>query len=197
MQVRIADTFTDSLIRLSKGEQRAAILAAFDLELNPAHPGLKLHKLDLARDKRIWSVRALRDISRIRYGDLGDKVPALQYRTTLPVGCAHPRQSPLFGHRHSSCFRVSPRPGGSVSGRKTGNLRDGCRVRNGGHRRLQHADDGCNRYICPNAASPVMAIGTSAAARRFRRVWVVGAGATLLLLNPTIRELEISLQEEL
>lgn len=84
-----------------------------------------------------------------------------------------------------------------MSGRKARNLRDGFRVRNGGHRRLQHADDGCNRYICPNAASPVMAIGTIAAVRSLGRVRVVGARATLLLLNPTIRELEIWLQEKL
>ena len=43
MQFRIADTFTDSLARLTGDEQKAVKTAAFDLQMNPAHPGLKLH----------------------------------------------------------------------------------------------------------------------------------------------------------
>ena len=50
MQFRIADTFTDSLARLTSGEQKAAKTTAFDLQMNPAHPGLLSHKLDGARD---------------------------------------------------------------------------------------------------------------------------------------------------
>jgi len=46
MEFRIADTFTDSLARLSAQEQRAAKTTAFDLQLNPAHPGLKFHKVE-------------------------------------------------------------------------------------------------------------------------------------------------------
>jgi len=38
MDVFIADTFTDSLARLNGEEQKAAKTAAFDLQLNPAHP---------------------------------------------------------------------------------------------------------------------------------------------------------------
>ncbi len=30
-------------------------MAAFDLQLNPAHPGLSFHKLDKAKDKNFWS----------------------------------------------------------------------------------------------------------------------------------------------
>jgi hypothetical protein len=30
---------------------------AFDLQLNPANPGMSFHKLDKARDKNFWSVR--------------------------------------------------------------------------------------------------------------------------------------------
>jgi superfamily I DNA/RNA helicase/mRNA-degrading endonuclease RelE of RelBE toxin-antitoxin system len=62
MQFRIADTFTDSLTRLSGEEQKAVKTAAFDLQVNPAHPSLKLHKLDKAKDKRFWSVRVSSDI---------------------------------------------------------------------------------------------------------------------------------------
>jgi hypothetical protein len=62
MLFRIADTFTDSLARLSGGEQKAAKLAAFELQMNPARPGLKLHRLDKARDPSFWSVRVSRDL---------------------------------------------------------------------------------------------------------------------------------------
>ena len=46
MQFRIADTFTDSLAKLTGDEQKAVKTAAFDLQMNPAHPGLKLHQVD-------------------------------------------------------------------------------------------------------------------------------------------------------
>jgi hypothetical protein len=62
MEFRIADTFTDSLGRLTGEEQKAVKTTAFDLQLNPAHPGLSFHKLDKARDKSFWSVRVSRDI---------------------------------------------------------------------------------------------------------------------------------------
>ena len=39
MQFRIADTFTDSLAKLTVDEQKAVKTAAFDLQLNPADPG--------------------------------------------------------------------------------------------------------------------------------------------------------------
>jgi superfamily I DNA/RNA helicase/mRNA-degrading endonuclease RelE of RelBE toxin-antitoxin system len=62
MHFRIADTFTDSLARLQGDEQKAAKTTAFDLQLNPANPGMKFHKLDRARDANFWSVRVNRDI---------------------------------------------------------------------------------------------------------------------------------------
>ncbi len=61
MDFRIADTFTDSLARLSGEEQKAAKTTAFDLQLNPATPGLSFHKLDKAKDKNFWSVRVSSD----------------------------------------------------------------------------------------------------------------------------------------
>ena len=39
MDFRIADTFTDSLVRLRGQEQKAVKTTAFDLQLNPAIPG--------------------------------------------------------------------------------------------------------------------------------------------------------------
>ena len=62
MEFRIADTFTDSLARLAGDEQKAVKTTAFDLQLNPASPGMSFHKLDKAKDKNFWSVRVSRDI---------------------------------------------------------------------------------------------------------------------------------------
>ncbi|OFZ96407.1 MAG: DNA helicase [Betaproteobacteria bacterium RIFCSPLOWO2_02_67_12] len=58
----IADTFTDSLARLTGDEQKAVKTTAFDLQLNPANPGMQFHKLDRPRDKNFWSVRVSADI---------------------------------------------------------------------------------------------------------------------------------------
>jgi hypothetical protein len=38
-----ADTFTDGLARLTGDEQKAVKTTAFDLQLNPANPGMKFH----------------------------------------------------------------------------------------------------------------------------------------------------------
>ncbi len=62
MEFRIADTFTDSLARLTGDEQKAVKTAAFDLQLDPSNPGLSFHKVERARDKRFWSVRVNRDV---------------------------------------------------------------------------------------------------------------------------------------
>ena len=62
MEFRIADTFTDSLARLTGDEQKAVKTTAFDLQLNPANPGMSFHKLEKAKDKNFWSVRVSSDI---------------------------------------------------------------------------------------------------------------------------------------
>ena len=62
MEFRIADTFTDSLARLTGEEQKAVKTTAFDLQLNPANPGMSFHRLDKVRDKNFWSVRVGSDI---------------------------------------------------------------------------------------------------------------------------------------
>ena len=62
MNFRIADTFTDSLARLSGGEQKAVKTTAFDLQVDPSRPGLQFHRLDRARDQNFWSVRVSSDI---------------------------------------------------------------------------------------------------------------------------------------
>ena len=62
MDFRIADTFTDSLARLTGDEQKAVKTTAFDLQVNPAGPGLAFHKLAKAKDENFWSVRVSRDV---------------------------------------------------------------------------------------------------------------------------------------
>ena len=62
MHFLIADTFTDSLARLTGDEQKAVKTTAFDLQMNPASPGMSFHKLDKAKDKNFWSVRVSADV---------------------------------------------------------------------------------------------------------------------------------------
>ena len=58
----IADSFTDSLARLTGDEQKNVKTTAFDLQMNLASPGLKFHRIDGAKDKNFWSVRVNDDI---------------------------------------------------------------------------------------------------------------------------------------
>lgn len=62
MEFRIADTFIDSLNKLTNQEQKSVKTTVFDLQLNPANPGLGFHKLDRAKDTNFASVRVSRDI---------------------------------------------------------------------------------------------------------------------------------------
>src|ERR1700693_3916537 len=62
MEFRIAGTFTESLARLTADEQKAAKTTSFDLQINPASPGMQFHKLGKARDKNFWSVRVGGDL---------------------------------------------------------------------------------------------------------------------------------------
>ena len=62
MQFWIADTFTNSLARLTGEEQKAVKLTAFELQLNPAHPSMSFHRLEKVKDKNFWSVRVNSDL---------------------------------------------------------------------------------------------------------------------------------------
>ena len=62
MEFRIADTFTDSLARLTGDEQKVAKTTAFDLQMDPVNPGMQLHRIDKSKDKNFWSVRVGSDI---------------------------------------------------------------------------------------------------------------------------------------
>lgn len=62
MEFRIADTFTDSLAKLTGDEQKVVKTTAFDLQMNPANPGMSFHKLERAKDPNFWSVRVSLDL---------------------------------------------------------------------------------------------------------------------------------------
>jgi len=62
MEFRIADTFIDSLARLADQDQKAVKTTAFDLQMDPTHPGMQLHDLERARDPNFRSVRVSRDL---------------------------------------------------------------------------------------------------------------------------------------
>jgi len=62
MTFLLADTFTDSLAKLTGEEQKAVKTTAFDLQMNPANPGMSFHKLERGRDKNFWSVRVSLDL---------------------------------------------------------------------------------------------------------------------------------------
>jgi hypothetical protein len=72
MDFRIAATFTDSLARLTGDEQKAVKTTAFDLQMNPASPGLSFHRLEKARDKNFWSLRVSSDIRLIVHKSQGN-----------------------------------------------------------------------------------------------------------------------------
>src|SRR5690606_38177013 len=53
---------TASLARLTGDEQKAVKQSAFDLQLNPANPGIQMHRLERGKDPNFWSARVSRDI---------------------------------------------------------------------------------------------------------------------------------------
>ncbi len=71
MTFLIADTFTESLARLTGDEQKAVKTTAFDLQLNPANPGHQFHKVERAKDRNFWSVRVGRDVRLIVHRTAG------------------------------------------------------------------------------------------------------------------------------
>ena len=62
MQFRIANTFTDSLARLSGQDQSVAKETAFDLQANPELGGHGIHSIQGARDRNFRSARVNQDI---------------------------------------------------------------------------------------------------------------------------------------
>ena len=62
MALRWADTFMDALTKLTAQEIAAAISTAKQIQADPAHPGLSLHKVDASKDKNFWTARVNDDI---------------------------------------------------------------------------------------------------------------------------------------
>jgi len=62
MRFLIADTFTAAMARLNGQEQKAAKITVYDLQQDPASPGLQFHRIDNSKDRNFWSVRVNRDI---------------------------------------------------------------------------------------------------------------------------------------
>jgi len=67
MNLRIADTFTTSLAKLTNDEQKQVKITVYDLQADPSGAsggggGLQMHRVDRARDKNFWSVRVSRDL---------------------------------------------------------------------------------------------------------------------------------------
>jgi mRNA-degrading endonuclease RelE of RelBE toxin-antitoxin system len=58
----IADSFQSALSRLSAQEQKAVKETVFDLQMNPAAPGLQFHRIDKSKDRNFWSMRVSSDI---------------------------------------------------------------------------------------------------------------------------------------
>ena len=62
MTLRIADSFTAALGKLTTQEQGAVKQTAFDLHGGLDRPGLSLHRVDGARDKGFWTARVNDDM---------------------------------------------------------------------------------------------------------------------------------------
>jgi len=73
MQFRIATTFTASLAKLSTSEQTAVKTTVFDLQTDPVRPGLRMHRIEGARDRSFRSARVNQDI-RIIVHQSGDSM---------------------------------------------------------------------------------------------------------------------------
>ncbi len=62
MKFSIANTFVDSLERLSNNEKNVTKRKVFDLQVNPANPGMQSHRVANGLDRNFWSMRVNDDI---------------------------------------------------------------------------------------------------------------------------------------
>ncbi len=62
MELRLADTFLQSLDRLAGDDQKKVKLTAFDLHRNLRNPGTHLERIAGAADQNFWSARASRGL---------------------------------------------------------------------------------------------------------------------------------------
>lgn len=74
MSTILADTFRAALTRLTNDEQKLVKQTVYDLQDDPAQPGLSMHRVDKTRSADIWSVRVGRDIRIILQKSGGDLI---------------------------------------------------------------------------------------------------------------------------
>ena len=110
MEFRIADTFTDSLARLAGDEQKSVKTTAFDLQLNPANPGMSFHKLAKAKDKRFWSVRVGSDLRLIVHRSSPAPRSTSSWITALAPHARWRAHVVRYGHPALTSMRAGARP---------------------------------------------------------------------------------------
>lgn len=103
MQFLIADTFQSALARLDNESQKAAKMAAFELQMDASTGdigggGKQVHRIDKSRDKNFWSVRASRDI-RLVIHKTGERI----------VLCYVDHHDPAYAWAERRVFEVHPR----------------------------------------------------------------------------------------
>ena len=98
MEFRIADTFVDSLAKLSNPDQKAVKTTVFDLQVKPASPGMSFHKLDHAQDPNFASVRvsSAEPLLRAKHGGVHFCQPPSRRRQVS-------RRLDEIGHRRLAC----------------------------------------------------------------------------------------------
>lgn len=62
VQFRIANSFPKALDKLKAQEQKAAKITVYDLQQDPAAPGLRFHRVAGSKDPHFWSVRVNKDV---------------------------------------------------------------------------------------------------------------------------------------
>ena len=76
MTHRIADTFYDSLNKLSQQEQKIVKQSAFDFQRDPSQASFSMHKVERGRDPNLWTARVNRDIRMVVHKKGGDTLLA-------------------------------------------------------------------------------------------------------------------------
>ena len=76
MTHRIADTFYDSLNKLSQQEQKNVKQSVFDFQLDPSQAAFSMHKVDRGRDPNLWTARVNRDIRMVVHKQDGNTLLA-------------------------------------------------------------------------------------------------------------------------
>ncbi len=104
MNFLLADTFTDSLTRLTTQEQKAVKTSVFDLQIDPSHPGLQMHRLENAKDPDFWSARVSRDIRLILHRSGGSLLVCYVGHHDIAYGWAEKRK--ITNHPKTGALQI-------------------------------------------------------------------------------------------